>query len=63
MNVFEKELLEFVEKFRELQGDENTLGQRAQMINGQFQDFLKRNGMPEKFTIAEMLHLAIKQSR
>ncbi len=63
MNPFEVELIQFVEKFKELQSDENTLGLRAQMITGQFQDFLKSNGLPEKFTMAEALQLAIKRSR
>ncbi len=63
MSEFEKELLEFVGKFKDLQNDENIIGARAHMITGQFQDFLKRNGLPEKFTMAEALHLAISKSR
>lgn len=63
MNEFETQLLKFVEEFKCLQNDENTISMRAQMINGRFQDFLKSNSIPEKFTIAELLQLAIKKSR
>lgn len=63
MNEFEKELLEFVSRFKELQNDENTIQMRSHLISGQFQDFLRKNGLPEKFTMAEALHLAVKQSR
>ena len=63
MNEFYTQLLKHEEKFTELQKKEMELKMEMHMANEAFGGFLKEHGLPEHFTMAQAMMLAVRKSR
>lgn len=63
ITTFEKTLLVHVETFKKIQEEENALSMKSQIATTDFQAFLRENGLPDKFTLAEALHLAVRKCK
>lgn len=63
MTEFYKALLQYEERFKDMQKKEQALQLEAHTLQSAFQGWLKESGLPEQFTMAEVMTLAVRKSR
>ena len=62
MNQFKKQLDEFLKDSLAIQKMEMEVQTKSKLFMEKFMGFLKQNGLPENFTLAEMCALAVKKA-
>lgn len=63
MNDFELTVMKLSEEATEIQKTEIELRTKAQMFNQKLMGFFKEQGLPDDFTLPQLVLLAIRKSR